>query len=307
MPARSPQRLSRRSLLGVGAVISAAFVASPSRAARLISDMSGTPVSIETPKRIVSIGSDVTEIIFALGKGAQVVAVDTTSQYPPEAVRLPNVGYMRALAAEGVLSMAPDLIIASAGSGPPEILSTLRQSGVPLILIDYTPSARSVLAKIAFMADMLDAKQRGAALSQSIAEQFASLEARVATLKNHPRVLFVLSLAGGAIIAAGDGSSAAEIMKLAGAENALQGFSGYKPVSAEAVIAAAPEAVIMMHSRNESVTPESLFDREPFSGLPAAEKKRLIKMDGTYLLGFGPRTPAAVADLMKALRIHAAI
>lgn len=302
---RNIAKLSRRRFFGVSVMLSG-WIASGSGFARTITDMSGVPVSFEPPKRIVSIGSDVTEIVFALGRGEQVIAVDTTSQYPPEAVRMPNVGYMRALSAEGVLSVNPDLVLASAGSGPPEVLSALRHSGVPLVLVDYTPSARSVLGKVAFIAGLLDEKEKGKVLSQDLERQFAALEAKVAAIKIHPSVLFVLSMAGGAIIAGGEGSSAAEIMKLAGARNALDGFSGYQPVSAEAVIAAAPEAVVMMHSRNESVTPESFFASEPFSSIPAAAKKRLIKMDGTYLLGFGPRTPAAAADLMKALSIDAA-
>mgnify|MGYP002397398202 FL=1 len=87
-------------------------------------------------QRIVSVGGDVTEIIFALGLGDRVVAVDTTSQYPPDAVKeKKSVGYMRALSTEGVLSVAPTLIVASADAGPPEVVAALKGSTVPFVAV----------------------------------------------------------------------------------------------------------------------------------------------------------------------------
>ena len=292
--------VTRRRVL---ALATAAFagLATRNAFARKVTDVSGAEIDVATRSRIVSIGSDVTETVFALGEGPRVVAVDTTSLYPHEATALPNVGYMRALSTEGVLSMNPDLILASAGSGPPEVINGLRQSGVPLALVDYTPSPKSVIGKINFIADLLDVKAKGDALAASVEAEFDKVSAAVAKLSAHPKVLFVLSLAGGRIMAGGDESSAAEIIALAGAVNAVSGFKGYKPVSEEAVIAAAPEAIIMMHSHAGGMEADALFAREPFASVPAAREKRLIKFDGTYILGFGPRTPAAARDLALAL------
>ena len=115
-----------------------------------------------------------------------------------------------------------------------------------------------------------------------------------------PRALFVLSLTGGRIIAGGAKSSAHEIITLAGGTNAVGGFDGYKQASAEAIIAAAPEAIVMMQ-REGDIGADALFAQEPFSRIPAAQTKKLIQMDGSYLLGFGPRTPDAARALAKAL------
>jgi iron complex transport system substrate-binding protein len=294
---------------GALALATAAFAGLATRpaSARTVTDVSGAEIEVASRMRIVSIGSDVTETVYALGEGKRVVAVDTTSMYPHEVHMLPNVGYMRALSTEGVLSMNPDLVVASAGSGPPEVMGALRQSGVPLALVDYTPSPRTVIGKIDFIADLLDVKERGAALAAAVQVEFDKVNAVVAKLTVHPRVLFVLSLAGGRIMAGGDESSAAEIIALAGALNAVSGFKGYKPVSEEAVIAAAPEAVVMMHSHANSVDAETLFSREPFASIPAAKAKRLVKMDGTYILGFGPRTPSAARELAQALHPDATL
>ena len=85
---------------------------------------------------IVSVGGPVTEIIYALGEQDRLVGRDTTSVYPPEANDLPNVGYMRALSAEGVLSLSPDLILARSTSGPPVTLDQLAASSVPIVLVE---------------------------------------------------------------------------------------------------------------------------------------------------------------------------
>ena len=80
--------------------------------------------------RIVAAGGDVTEIIYELGLGDNIVAVDTTSLFPPAALAKPKVGYVRQLSAEGVLSVEPDLIIVSGAAGPCGAFEQLRASGI---------------------------------------------------------------------------------------------------------------------------------------------------------------------------------
>lgn len=291
--------LSRRGLLAAGAGAVLALAAPSSLLARTVKDASGDDVAIGSRQRILSIGGDVTEIVFALGEGRRIIATDTTSIYPNEVMALPKVGYMRALSTEGVLSTSPDLILASAGSGPPEVIAALKQSRIPLALVDYRPGAGAIASKIALIADILDVKDKGAELTKSIETELATL-ARSLNGVERPRTLFVLSLTGGRIIAAGHKSSAEEIITLAGGRNAILGFDGYKQASAEAILAAQPEAIVMMH-RDGDIAAEDLFVMEPFARTPAAKTKALIRMEGSYLLGFGPRTPDAARTLAKAL------
>lgn len=293
------QIISRRRLLTAGAAAILAAAAPASLLARTVKDVTGDDVVLGKLERILSIGGDVTEIIFALGEGKRVVAADTTSMFPREAFQLPKVGYMRALSTEGVLSTSPDLIIASAGSGPPEVIAALKKSGIPLALVDYRPGAEAIAGKIALIADILDVKAKGDTLSKTVQAELTALETAL-TGAGRPRALFVLSLTGGRIIAGGAKSSAHEIITLAGGTNAVEGFEGYKQASAEAIIAAAPEAIVMMR-REGDIGADALFAQEPFSRTPAAQTKKLIQMDGSYLLGFGPRTPAAARELAKAL------
>ena len=102
----------------------------------------------EAPSRIVSLGGSVTEIIFALGQQDRLIARDTTSTYPVAALDLPDVGYVRALSPEGVLSVDPDLILAIEGSGPPETMEVLQAANVPVVMVPEGYDTPAVLAKI---------------------------------------------------------------------------------------------------------------------------------------------------------------
>lgn len=291
--------VSRRRLITAGAAAVLILPAPAPLLARSVKDAAGDDVTLGRLDRILAIGGDVTEIIHALGEGRRVIATDTTSTFPPAVTALPKVGYMRALSTEGILAQSPDLILASAGAGPPEVIAALKQSGVPVALVDYSPTAEAIGAKIALIAEILDVKEKGAALTRSIKSELATLKSALAEAPR-PRTLFVLSLTGGRIMAAGSRSSANEIITLAGGTNAVAGFNGFKQASAEAIIAAEPEAVVMME-REGDIGADELFAQEPFSRIPAAKTRKLIRMDGSYLLGFGPRTPSAARDLAKAL------
>ncbi|PTT76963.1 hemin ABC transporter substrate-binding protein, partial [Pelomonas sp. HMWF004] len=97
--------------------------------------MPGLAVAQARP-RVVSVGGAVTETVFLLSAQSQLVGVDTTSLFPVDATRLPQVGYARALAAEGVLALAPQLLLASGEAGPPHVLAQLRRAGVRVEVLD---------------------------------------------------------------------------------------------------------------------------------------------------------------------------
>lgn len=119
--------------------------------------------------------------------------------------------------------------------------------------------------------------------------------------KNRKRVLFVLSSAGGRIMAAGKDTEAAAIIEMAGGINAAQEISGYKPLTDEAVIASAPDVVLTMARGDHAAKAAEIFALPAFQSTPAAASKALISMDGLYLIGFGPRTPAAGRELANKL------
>lgn len=253
-------------------------------------------------QRIISVGGTVTEILYALGAGDRVIARDSTSNYPPAAVDKPDVGYMRALSAEGLLSQQPDLILAEDGSGPADVVGILRASDVPYVMIETLPTVEAVSQKIADVAAAVGLEDKAQPLISEVEAGFSKLAQEIASVTGpKKKVLFVLSTAGGRVMAAGEDTEANMIIELAGAENVANGFSGYKPMNDEAVIAAAPDYVLTISRGHLSMASNDLFKLPAFQGTPAAASNAHISMDGLYLIGFGPRTPAAAHDLAAQL------
>ncbi len=268
-------------------------------AALLLSAAGG---AAEGPQRVVSIGGALTEIIYRLGQQDRVVAVDVTSVYPPEAMATkPNVGYMRALSAEGVLAVEPDLILAVEGSGPPEALEVLGKAAVPVVMIPDKHTPEGIADKIRKVAAVFGVDAEGEALATEVTQQIAAVEAAVANVTAKRRVIFVLSFAGGRIMAAGANTAADSMIRLAGAENALSGFDGYKTVTDEAVTAAAPDMVLTMRNGPEPMPAEEVFALPALAATPAGAAHAYVAIDGQFLLGFGPRTADAIRDLAAAL------
>lgn len=253
-------------------------------------------------KRIVSIGGTVTEIIYALGDDARIVAADSTSTYPASAADKPDVGYIRQLSAEGVLSQKPDLIIAEAGAGPADAIAILKASGITIVSIPTPPEATAIAGKIRAVGSAIGKIDAADTLASEVDAALKTLETRVSALPEpKKRVLFALSLANGRVMAAGTDTSADAIIRLAGGINAASGISGYKPLSDEAVIAAAPEVVLVMDNPAMHLTAEQAFALPALQSSPAGKAKAFIAMDGLYLLGLGPRTPQAALDLAAKL------
>ncbi len=253
-------------------------------------------------ERIVAIGGSVTEIVYALGAEDRLVAVDSTSLYPKVATELPDVGYMRRLSAEPILALEPDRILAIADAGPEPVLDQLREAGVEITVIDDEPSPEGIVGKIEDVAKVLGLVDQGEILAGQVAADFDALAAEVDAVAVPPRVMFVLNTGRGAPMVGGAGTSADAIIRLAGAENAVIGLEGYKPLSPEAAIQAAPDVILAMHRSVEvSGGKEALLALPDIALTPAGKNQALISMEGLFLLGFGPRTPEAVRMLAAAL------
>lgn len=273
-------------------------------APRTLTDARGRVVAVGEAKRIVSIGGAVTEILFALGAGERVIARDQTSLYPPEALSKPEIGYMRALSAEGVLSVKPDLILAVEGSGPKEALDLLLAADIPVVMLPEPYSASGIAAKIRLIGAVIGEEDRAARLAASVEAKAEALSAALAAIPadQRKRALFLMSASGDRLLAAGHATAGDAMLRAAGAINPFAAVEGYKPASDEAMVAAAPQAIVMM-TRPGAETPDAarLFAIPSLAATPAAATKSLIVMDGLYLLGFGPRMPDAARDLAAAL------
>ena len=285
------------------ALLAAAISLAPLAAdAITVRDAGGRTVEVTDASRIVSVGGAVTEILYALGLADRVIAVDTTSLFPPQALKQkPNVGYMRALSAEGVLGLNPSLVLAIEGAGPKETIAVLESATVPLVRVPDHFTADGILEKITMIADIVGVHEHGRCIAGAVATDLAALAKLRAQVTSRKKVLFVISLVGGKPTVAGRNTAADGIIRLAGGINAIDAYEGYKQLSDEAVIAAAPDTVLVMQRPNEPIDAATVFASAAFAATPAAAQKSFIAMDGLYLLGFGPRTASAARDLSAQL------
>jgi iron complex transport system substrate-binding protein len=252
----------------------------------------------ESP-RVVAVGGPVTEIVCALGEEGQLVGVDSSSVYPESVTKLPQVGYQRQFSAEGVLSLRPTLVLASVHAGPPAAITQLRAAGAKVEIVPSLDSIDGAREKIRVVARALGCVERGAQLIRRLDEELAAVH--IAATKQ--RVLFLLAHGGGTLLAAGQETAADAMIRLAGGENAVTGYTGYKPLTAEAAVAAAPTVVLVTTRGLAAVSGELELWKFPGLGLtPAGKSQRLVVMEDLLLLGFGPRTGQAVAKLAAELR-----
>jgi iron complex transport system substrate-binding protein len=271
-----------------------------------VHDARDRDVVINDPARIVSIGGAITEILYALGLENRLAGVDSTSLYPVAALRdKPNVGYMRQLSAEGVLGLNPSLVLAMQGSGPKETIDVLEAAKVPLVLVPETFSEAGLVDKIKLVGHAMGADQRAECLSATVTGDLSHLRELRARVTKPVRVMFVMSLLSGRAMAAGQKTAANEIIQLAGAVNAIDGYDGYKIINDEAIVAAKPDVVLTIQRGKDSVDADAVYAHPAFAMTPAAANKTFISMEGLYLLGFGPRTAAAARDL--AIKLYPAL
>jgi iron complex transport system substrate-binding protein len=293
---RRPPRVPRHLAGGFGAALGALLMA-------LWLTQCSDPAHAEPGKdRIVAAGGVITEILYALDASDRIVGVDSTSLHPPSALKdKPNVGYVRALSAEGVMSLNPSRIIATEGAGPPDVMRLIREAGIPVTMIPEDHSEEGVVSRINAVGAAAGLGAEARLLAAATAARFEKLSLLRRTVDRPKRVLFVLALRDGRPMVGGRNSSADGIIRLAGGLNAADAIEGYKAMSDEAVIAAAPDVILMMERGGQSPTAGDLFRLPAFSATSAAAGRKLVVMDGLYLLGFGPRTPLAARDLMAAI------
>jgi len=268
----------------------------------LLGGCSPAPVQKAAQGRIVALGSATTETLFALGVGDRVVGSDLSSMHPAEAAALPKVGYFRQFSAEGVLSLAPDRVLASHESGPAVGLGRLRDAGVALTVLGPANNLEEGRANVRAIAVAVDRVAEGEALIAKIDAQVAELEGLRARASARPRVLFIYARGPGSVMVAGHETPAAEMLRLAGADNAIDAFAEFKPISAEAVIEARPDFIVIPSRGLESIGgAEGLRAQPGVAQTPAGAPGHVVAVDDLKLLGFGPRVGDALLELVRAL------
>jgi iron complex transport system substrate-binding protein len=248
-------------------------------------------------------GGSITEILFSLGEQEKIVAVDRTSNYPADVSEFPVIGYVRALSAEGVLSLAPSLVLGEDDMGPIEVLTQLKSTGISIRRIPERHTAMGIVEKVLCVAEVVGYPE--SELDRLTQEYLAKVKdvgrSRDEVERgNRPKVAVIMALRDGVPFAAGSETSAAGILEMAGGDNVFAGFKGWKPVSLELMVGANPSLIVMPErGMKMSGGREAVLSHPSVKVTNAAKNNGLVVVDGMTLLGFGPRTLQASIDLSK--------
>jgi len=290
-------------LLLIAALTPTALFAAPVT----VKDATGARVTVADTRRIVSVNPAVTEALFALGVGSRVVGVDVSSASPPGARKVAQVGYQRALAAEGLLALAPSLVVGTEDAGPPAALDALRASRVPVLVLGAAPTVENARARIRTLALVANTKPRGDSLIDVMDRGLENAKQIASASGAKPRVLFLYTRGNTAALVSGGNTPADAIIALAGGVNAVTGFDGYRPLTAESMVAAAPDVVLIPDDALQALGGvDGLLAQPGLSLTPAGKERRVLHYESHYLLGFGPRLGDAASDLARALHPGAA-
>jgi len=264
-----------------------------------IVDSTNATVEANNPQRIVTVAGNVSETVFALGVGGNVVGVDASSLFPAAVHQLPKVGYYRSINAEGILSLSPDLVIATDSAGPPAVIEQIRGAGIPIAVLDSAQSFEGAQRRVTQIAKLLDRTDEGADLTASMATELSAMSKP----ETAPRVLFIYARGSGTQNVAGTETAANAMIELAGGKNAVSEYTGYKPMNAEAMIQANPDYILFTQRGLESIGGlEAAAKLNGIAQTPAGQNKKIIAIDDLLLLGFGPRTSQGAIELSKALQ-----
>lgn len=269
-----------------------------------VTDLQGNQVEVTDVSRIIPLNGDITEIIFALGLGGNVVATDTSATYPAEAVALPKIGYQRTLAAEGILALNPTLVIGTETAGPPEVLEQIAGAGVTVVIYPELTTIEDVPVKIQMVADALGVPQAGEALAAQTQAEIEEARALLADVAEAPSAMFLYVRGTSTQLIGGLGTAASSMIVAAGAVDAgaESGIMGYQPMTAEALAAAQPDVLILLTAGLESVGGiTGLLEIPGIAQTPAGANEHILDFDDLYFLGMGPRTGQALHDLILGL------
>lgn len=249
-------------------------------------------------KRLVSLNGTITEVLFALHAEKELVAIDVTSTFPEQTEQLTNLGHVRTITAESILGVKPTHVLAFEDELNPRLKQQLEQAKIKVIVFkrDFTVgSTKNVITEIA---EWLDAK----AAAQPLIAQIDKDLQTVKKPAKAPRVLFVYARGTGTMMVSGENTQMAKMIALAGGQNATGGFEDFKPLTAEAVVAANPDVILMFESGKSSLNDAGGVLAIPgVSATNAGKNKAVIAMDGQLLSGFGPRVGKAIAELNAGL------
>ena len=252
--------------------------------------------------RVVIAGGSITEIFYLLEIQNKIIAVDITSNFPEETKNIPSIGYVRMLSTEGILSMNPSIILGENDMGPENVIEQINNIGVELRIVPEIKSVQGILEKIRCVASIMDVELKATKIIETkYTDLLVQLENnRKKVSEKNISAMVIYSMQGTSPIVSGSGESGDAFLKMLGAQNAFSSFKGWKPVSAESIIANDPDFIIVTNRLLKRFSSLNELKSHPaLAQTTAAKKNQILAKDGMAMMGFGPRTIECALDVSK--------
>ncbi len=267
----------------------------------IVTDSTGERIEIKDSSRIVTLGSSLTEIVYALKAEKRLIAVDATSNYPLEAQKLLQLPSARSVTVEAVINAKPSLVL-TLDTALPDTIKALRKLNVPTVVISAKDSLENAENKIRYVAQALSLQNQGEDIIRSFKKDIAIAKSVYSSIRTRPKVMFLYSGSNGKITVSGRDTAADAIIKLAGGINPMQSYTGYAPLSQEIALTSNPDVILMTNLGLTGVGGiDGILKLPGLANTNAGRNKNILAYEGNYLLGFSPRVGKAVLELSKAL------
>lgn len=237
-------------------------------------------------ERIISAGSVVTELIYALGAEQQLIAVDVTSKHLLTGNNIPQVGYHRSLSAEGLLALNPSYLVGSNEMGPDTTLANLRSSNVNVLVVPPGNSIEDLYRRIDIIAELTGTTSKAEKLKLTVKQDIDNLSTY--ELTRSPKVIFLMLKKGRPATVGGRETTVDKIISLSGATNpASEAVRSYKPLSIESVVALQPDYILVSERAWNSLQGyDGIMTAFPLlAATPAGQPDKILSIPSHALIG----------------------
>ena len=264
-------------------------------AARSVMDQLGRKVHLpQEIHRIVSLAPSITESIFAIDQGHKVAGVTRYSDYPPQVKDIPSVGSYINLNVEKIVSLQPDLCLATKDGNPYQIIQQLERAGIPVYALDPR-DLQAIMATIEELGRLLGAQKQADQVVGKMRRELQNLRDVVDRAEHRPQVFFQIGISP--IVSVGRDTFIHELITLAGGDNVAAGPVQYPRYSREDVLVFNPDIILINSmSQEEDLVQAEIEKWQAFPQIKAVSEGRLHSLDASL---FNRPTPR----LVKALRV----
>ncbi len=268
------------------------------RGERTVTDQLGRRITLpDDPVRVISLAPSITEIIFALNQGHRLKGVTQYSNYPPAARRLPRIGSYIHPDLERIVSLAPDLCIATKDGNPKAVVNRIASFNIPVFAVN-PQNTEAVIETILEIGKLLNALEQAKILSAGMRSRIDKVKAIARKATDRPRVFFQIGISP--IVSVGSQTFAHELIDLAGGKNLAEGNTAYPRYTQEQLISMAPDVFIISSMAGKEAVDRAKSEWETWTEVPAVRNKRLFFVDSDL---FDRPTPRMVDALELLVRL----